>query len=102
MQVNEIILSVIVVMLMIGAQSAYAETAYQSGFNYGIKDAKTHDVTQQYILQPGKGFKFHSWDFNHGYVAGFCSIVGPSISSDADEAGFDCARGPESAFWVGN
>ena len=35
----KIILSVIVMMLMIGAQSAYAAPAFQTGFNYGVQDA---------------------------------------------------------------
>jgi hypothetical protein len=98
------LIGVVVVVLMIVAPLAYAETDFQLGYKHGASDGKASciDRCHQYILEPGNGFKFHSWDFNHGYVAGFCSIVGPSISSDADEAGFDCARGPESAFWVGN
>ena len=41
-------------------------------FEHGVKDAKS---TDWYILQPGNGFQFHSWDFVRGYVNGFCSGV---------------------------
>jgi hypothetical protein len=44
-----------------------------------------------YILELGKGFAFHSKEFNQGYIDGFGS-VDPSISSNADEATLDCKQ----------
>ena len=75
---------------------------YQSGYNHGVSDAHTSDTRNWYILQPVKGFAFHTHDFIVGYVDGFCSIAGPHMSSDSDKAMWDCARGPESAGWVGD
>jgi hypothetical protein len=67
--------------------------AYQSGFDHGVSDANDScqhaDGCHWYILQPGKGFTFHSSEFNHGYVDGFCS-VDPHGGSDSDKASFDC------------
>ena len=85
---------------MIGAPLAYGETAYQSGFKHGVNDARMTDTAQQYILQPGKGFQFHTWEFVKGYVNGFCSIAGPHSASDGDTAFFDCRYGPASASWI--
>lgn len=39
-------------------------------------------------------------DFIAGYVDGFCSIAASHLSSDADQATWDCARGSDSASWV--
>jgi hypothetical protein len=49
---------------------AFALTAYQSGFEHGISDGKMAGVNW-YILQPGKDFAFHTWEFVQGYVNGF-------------------------------
>ena len=90
---------------MIGAQSAFAlsqhqQTAYRSGFTYGVVDGKAGCLGRchWYILQLGKGFAFHSREFINGYINGFCS-VSPYASIDYDEAGWDCAKGPSSANW---
>ena len=107
-----------VLVLMIGcftcgktsAQSAYAISDYQSGFQHGISDAKcVHQPgCDYYITQPGKGFQFHTRDFIHGFVNGYCSITWPPESTatdagfDADEASFSCREGPSSANWVSN
>jgi hypothetical protein len=80
-------------------QSANAESAYQSGFKHGVSDAHQPDTSKWYILQHGNGFKFHSQQFVNGYVNGFCSIL-PQVSSDANEASWDCAQGPPSAAWI--
>ena len=48
-----------------------------------------HGNVNWYILQPGKGFAFHTQDFKNGYVAGFCN-ANPSGGSDADQATFSC------------
>ena len=98
-----VISAVAVLVLMIGTQSAFAISDYQSGFNHGVIDGKDScphpDGCHWYILQPGKGFADHTWKFVQGYVTGFCS-VSPGTSSDADQATWDCAKGPESASWV--
>lgn len=91
-------IAVLVLLTAIGAPSAFALTAYQSGFQHGASDGKLAGV-DWYILQPGKGFQYHTWKFVQGYVIGFCS-VNPGTSSDADQATWDCAKGPESASWV--
>jgi len=36
------IVSLIVLVLMIGAQSAYADREYQAGFNRGVSDSNTY------------------------------------------------------------
>lgn len=77
-------------------------SGYQSGYNHGVSDANTDNPRDWYILQPGKGFEFHTHDFISGYVDGYCSVAGPHMSSDSDKAFWDCARGPSSAGWVGN
>jgi hypothetical protein len=97
-----IIASVAILILMIGTPSAFAISAFQSGFEHGVSDGKDNcfhpDGCNWYILQPGKGFKFHTWDFVKGYVTGWCSIPANNQSgSDADEAAWDCINGPESA-----
>jgi hypothetical protein len=104
---------VISIVLSMGAPFAFAQSGaplskhpqadYQSGFKHGLideKDSCQHpDGCHWYVLQPGKGFAHHSWDFVKGYVMGFCS-VSHGTSSDADQATWDCNKGPESASWV--
>ena len=81
-------------------QLAFAISPYQSGFQHGVSDGKDSclhpDGCDWYILKPGKGFAFHSWDFVTGYVTGFCK-ASPGTSSDADQASWDCDNGPDSA-----
>jgi hypothetical protein len=94
----KIIISVIAIAILIatlGATPAFAISDFQSGFNHGIQDGKLSSV-DWYILRPGKGFQFHTWEFVRGYVTGFCS-VSPGTSCDADQASWDCAVGPTSA-----
>jgi hypothetical protein len=83
--------------------NVFALSAYQSGFNHGTTDGKDSCLhlsgCHWYILEPGKGFAFHSKEFVRGYVNGFCS-VDPNTSSDSDHASFDCDKGPDSASWV--
>ena len=47
-----------------------------------VRDGKK-DGVNWYILEPRKGFQFHTWEFVKGYVNGFCSVSLHS-SSDAD------------------
>lgn len=94
---------------MKGAQSVYAEAAFQSGYKHGVADGKcaqTAACSDYYITQSGKGFAFHTQDFITGFVNGYCSIVWPPMSKaasdvgfDADEASFSCKEGPSSARW---
>jgi hypothetical protein len=66
-------------------------SAYASGFSHGLSDGKlaSHGNVKWYILQPGKGFAFHTQDFKNGYIAGFCKSE-PGGGSDADDATFSC------------
>ena len=100
--------AVITILLLMGAPFAFAQSGapqadYQSGFNHGLIDGKDScqhpDGCHWYVLQPGKGFAHHTWEFVKGYVMGFCSFS-PGTSSDDDQATWDCAKGPESASWV--
>ena len=53
-----IISTLAVLILMIGAQSAFADASnYQWGFENGESDAHK-DVSQMYILEPGHGFQY--------------------------------------------
>jgi hypothetical protein len=85
-----IILGIIAVLTFPVGQSAFAVSAYNSGYAHGAGDAHTADTSQWYILQPGKGFAFHTPEFNKGYVDGFCANSPPGTGSDADQATFDC------------
>ena len=40
------LIGAVIVVLMIGAQSAYAETAFQSGFKHGMADGRQSNTTQ--------------------------------------------------------
>jgi hypothetical protein len=104
-----------IVVLLIGAQSVFAQlgaphsknprTAYQSGYKWGIHDAKDPckpDCRNVYIWTPGKTFYFHTKEFIQGYMGGFCSIVEVNSAMDENEAAFDCRKAikdPESADW---
>jgi hypothetical protein len=101
---NKLAFSLLVAMSIISipsiAMAKGATGGYQSGYNHGVSDAHTGNTRDWYILQPGKGFAFHTHDFIAGYVDGFCSIAGSHMSSDSDKAMWDCARGSDSASWV--
>ena len=89
---------------VIGAQSVYAQSSqadYLQGYIRGAMDTKDTctDVCHWYVLELGHGFAHQSKEFSMGYVRGFCS-VSPDTSSDADQASWDCAKGPTSASWV--
>ncbi|MGA9840778.1 MAG: hypothetical protein WBP64_16715 [Nitrososphaeraceae archaeon] len=71
---------------------------YQSGYDHGVEDANNN--SHWYILEPGKGFQFHTPEFIRGYVTGFCSIAGSHFSSDSNKAFFSCEKGPGSAGWI--
>src|SRR5689334_21141187 len=83
-EMKTIITAVISIVPLIAALSVFQHTssngfaisAYESGFNHGTTDGKDSclhtDGCHWYVLEPGKGFAFHSWDFVKGYVTGFC------------------------------
>ena len=90
---------------MIGAPSAFAQlgaphsknpqTAFQSGYKWGVHDAKDPckpDCRNVYVWQPDKTFYFHTKEFIRGYMTGFCSVVGPDSGMDENEASFDCTK----------
>ncbi len=95
----KIVLSAVVVLvIMIGAQSAYAETAYQSGYKHGVSDSNCTDQSRchDYIGTPGHGFSHHTAQFINGYISGWCSVA-LSHASDAGVTGkdvnFSCSKG---------
>jgi len=101
-EMKTIIAAVISIAFLMDAQvfqmekqhSAFAISPYQSGFQHGVSDGKDScSHPDDAVLEPGKGFAFHSWDFVRGYVTGFCT-ASPGTSSDADQASWDCDRSP--------
>ena len=89
-----LLIAVAVIVLMIGAPSVFASTEYQSGYKHGVIDGKDSclhpDGCHWYILQPDKGFAFHTKEFIRGYIAGWCLNSPPAGGSDADETRFQC------------
>jgi hypothetical protein len=105
-----------VVILLIGAQSAFAQlgaphsknpqAAYQSGYKWGVHDARVTckpDCRNVYIFQPGKTFYFHTKEFIRGYMQGWCTAAGTHAGGmEENEASFDCKttiKDPELADW---
>lgn len=100
-----IIAAVTIIAFLIGTPAVYASNelphakdpvaAKKDGYNHGIADGKDNcgdkDGCHWYILEPGKGFKFHTQEFNEGYIKGFCE-VNPTGGSDADEATWSCSH----------
>jgi hypothetical protein len=76
-----------IVSILAIANQVYAVSPYDSGYAHGASDAHKNP-SNWYILQPGKGFAFHTKTFNDGYIAGFCANGGGG--SDADQATFSC------------
>ncbi len=102
MEMRQIVLvsALVIAVLMIGAPSAFAISAFESGFQHGLRDGSQSDTSQWYILQPGKGFAHHTKQFDRGYVTGWCAVNPIFSGSDADEASFNCRVGPDSAAWL--
>jgi hypothetical protein len=110
-----LLVSVAVLVLMIGAQSAYAKMGalkskhpvvdYLSGYYYGLNDANDDCKDPRipciaYVWKSPNGFINQTDAFIDGYVSGFCKIAGPGASMDEDEADFWCKDGPKSAGWM--
>jgi hypothetical protein len=70
--------AVVILVLMIGAQSAYAVPAFQSGFNHGVEDARFPNGdpigSGAYINRTGNGLDHHSAAFGEGYIRGWCEV----------------------------
>jgi hypothetical protein len=113
-----IIGAVVMVVLMIGAQSAFAAQLGDapfskhpmadvlSGLAIGAQDAKDScdhpDGCHMWILMRGHGFINQTQEFIRGYVHGFCSKPEFALGggSDAEQADIRCDKGPEAASWA--
>jgi hypothetical protein len=75
-----------------GSSGDGSKSPYRSGYDHGAVDASDDcsDGCDWYILEPGKGFAFHTQEFIDGYIDGFCDNSRPGRGSDADEATFSC------------
>jgi hypothetical protein len=94
--------SIAVLILLIGAQSAFALTEYQLGFKRGVNDANgdlsqgmgPRTATQDGMIPMLKAamdeIVKHPHTYFQGWMDGFCTIQ--DIASDADEFTFDCSR----------
>lgn len=105
------LVSALVLVLMIGAPSVYAETAFQSGYKHGLADGKLIqnckpgrgcDPPADYIFQPGNGFAHHRTQFVDGYIKGWCLShdgggIEPNDGPEPTIAAFDCDEGLISA-----
>lgn len=61
--------AIAVLVLMIGAQSVFAISDYESGYRHGMADANldsAYKSQQDYIHQPGNGMAHHTQQFNDG------------------------------------
>jgi hypothetical protein len=110
--------ALVLLMLMMGcftsgktsAQSAYAETAFQSAYKHGVADGKCADTPgcRDYITQPGNGFAHHTTAFVDEYIKGWCSTanigrhdagrIEPNDNPEPTFASFDCIHGLSSAY----
>jgi hypothetical protein len=75
-----------------GSSGDGSKSPFRSGYDHGAVDASDDcsDGCDWYILEPGKGFAFHTQEFIDGYIDGFCDNSRPGRGSDADEATFSC------------
>lgn len=89
---------------MIGAQSAYAVSDYQAGFNHGVIDSYCAHQPEpghgcdDYISEPGHGFSHHTHEFINGYIRGYCTVAMSKFgASDSGVTGkdvnFSCSKG---------
>ncbi|HEY7081205.1 MAG TPA: hypothetical protein VH500_16020 [Nitrososphaeraceae archaeon] len=61
--------TLVILVLMTLTPSAFAISGYQLGFQDGLSDAKCsiQDICHYYVIQTGKGFRFHTHDFINGH-----------------------------------
>jgi hypothetical protein len=114
-----LISAVAIVVLMIGAQSAYAAELKDapfskhpmadiiSGLAIGAQDAKDNcvhpDGCHMWILMRGHGFINQTQEFIRGYVHGFCSTPDNALGGgiDAEQADIrSCDDGPNGVRWA--
>jgi hypothetical protein len=69
-----IILSVIALCLMIGAQSVYAVSDIQSGHNHECDDADKQP-NERYINSIGNGPSHHTAEYMKGYHQGYKAFI---------------------------
>jgi hypothetical protein len=87
------ILAIIAVMTaVVLTEHVMAKKKHKSAFELGQQDANcdTSAGCHPYITQPGKGFMFHSKEFNKNYIKGACQGQPDGVGSDADEATYTC------------
>lgn len=118
----KIVISVVAILvLMIGAQLAFAvadmpqlytapfskqpEADILSGLAHGAQDAKDScnhpDGCHWWILMRGHGFINQTQEFIKGYVYGFCSNpTNIGGGSDAEQADIRCDDGPNGVRWA--
>jgi hypothetical protein len=60
---------------------ASRNSAYESGYSHGCKDAKISNPSDRYINQPGKGPNHHTSEFMQGYDEGYNACLNRSYQS---------------------
>jgi hypothetical protein len=75
--------AVVVICLLIGAQSAFAETAFRSGYNHGCSDSDKLP-TNNYINSFGNSESHHTAEFMKGYHQGFRACGGPDAQDTSN------------------
>ncbi len=78
-----LLIAVVIVVLMIGAQSAFALTQYQLGHKHGCNDADKLPGTN-YINSIGHEASHHTAQFMNGYHQGFKACAGPDDQDTSD------------------
>jgi hypothetical protein len=90
---KQLMLVVLVLVLMIGAQTVRAESEYDLGFKRGLSDANAHDhrgvVTPSLKAAKDEIVK-HPPAFYRGWLDGFCSITQHYVIHSA-VINFDCS-----------
>src|SRR5690242_8957390 len=69
--------------LMIGAQSVYAETSFQSGYNHGCSDVNK-PVPERYINTIGQEASHHTAEFMKGYHQGIRACGGSNAQDSSN------------------
>jgi hypothetical protein len=78
-----ILSAIVIVVLMIGAQSAFAISVFQSGYKHGCDDVnKLPD--SRYINTIGQEASHHTSEFMNGYHQGFTACGGSKAQDSSD------------------
>ena len=75
--------TIAIVVLMIGAQSAFALTQFQSGYKHGCNDVDKLPDTR-YINSIGHEASHHTTEFMNGYHQGFKACGGSKAEDSSD------------------